>query len=64
MALLLSRRESEVINIGSDIEIVVHRITGNRVKLGIKAPKDARIRRGELSSDQGCVPGESDSPTQ
>lgn len=45
--LVLSRRENEVIEIGDDIRIVVVRI-GHSVRLGIEAPADLKIRRGEL----------------
>jgi len=45
--LVLSRHEDERIMIGDDIEIVVRRIHGNRVSIGIEAPKDFRIDRKE-----------------
>lgn len=46
--LVLSRKEREEIQIGDDITLVVTRISGNRVTVGIKAPDGVRIRRGEL----------------
>ncbi len=46
--LVLSRKIGETISVGDGIEIVVNRISGNRVTLGIKAPGDVRIVRGEL----------------
>ena len=46
--LVLSRKESEKINIGNGIVITVTRIKGNSVLLGIEAPEDVPIRRGEL----------------
>ena len=46
--LVLSRKESEKIHIGNGIVITVTRIKGNSVRLGIEAPKDVHIRRGEL----------------
>jgi carbon storage regulator len=46
--LVLSRRVSERIVIGDDITITVTRISGNRVALGIEAPENMRILRGEL----------------
>lgn len=46
--LVLSRRLDETIQIGDDITIVVHQLRGNRVSIGIEAPRDLRIVRGEL----------------
>ena len=46
--LVLSRKISERINIGKTIEIVIRRIDGNRVTVGIEAPTDVEIRRIEL----------------
>lgn len=48
--LVLSRRIGERIIVGDNIAIVVNRICGNRVVLGIDAPKDVRIMRAELPS--------------
>ena len=46
--LILSRKVGEKIAIGDEITIVVNRISGNRVALGIHAPKNIRVVRGEL----------------
>ncbi len=46
--LVLSRRAGEEIVIGDDIRLVVNRISGNRVAIGIAAPDDVHIVRGEL----------------
>lgn len=46
--LVLSRKQGETICIGDDIEIVVSRIDGNRVTVGIVAPKSVKVLRGEL----------------
>lgn len=46
--LVLSRKVREQIRIGDDIAITVHRLSGNRVSIGIDAPKGCRIVRGEL----------------
>jgi carbon storage regulator CsrA len=48
--LVLSRRVGERLVIGDNITVVVNRMAGNRVSLGIEAPDDVRIVRGELSS--------------
>lgn len=46
--LVLSRKIGERLVIGDNITIVVNRIAGNRVTLGIEAPSDVRVVRGEL----------------
>ncbi len=48
--LVLSRKEGEKLVIGDNITLVVSKISGNRVTLGIEAPADVKIFRGELSS--------------
>ncbi|MGA2033800.1 MAG: carbon storage regulator [Thermoguttaceae bacterium] len=46
--LVLSRRESEQIKLGSSIVVTVVRVAGDRVRLGIEAPAELRVLRGEL----------------
>ena len=46
--LVLSRKIGEKLVIGDNITVVVSRVAGNRVTLGIEAPNDVRIIRGEL----------------
>jgi carbon storage regulator len=48
--LVLSRKKGEQIRIGDDIVITVHRVSGNRVSIGIEAPASLRIVRGELQA--------------
>jgi carbon storage regulator len=47
--LCLTRKLNETIRINDDIEIVVIRLTGNRVKIGVQAPQDVKVLRGELA---------------
>lgn len=47
--LVLSRKTGEKVVIGSDIVISVVEVRGNRVRLGIEAPADVRVLRGELT---------------
>lgn len=47
--LVLSRRVGEQIQIGDDIFITVTSVDGHRVRIGIEAPSDVRIRRSELT---------------
>ncbi len=46
--LVLTRRESEVLFIGSNIAITVLGIKGNQVRIGIAAPRDVNVAREEL----------------
>jgi carbon storage regulator len=46
--LVLSRKEGEKIVIGEGVVLTINRIAGNRVAIGIEAPRDIRIVRGEL----------------
>jgi carbon storage regulator len=46
--LILRRRVGEKIVIGEGITVVVSRVSGGRVTLGIEAPDDVHIVRGEL----------------
>lgn len=48
--LVLSRRPGEELIIGENIRVVVNRVAGNRVTLGIQAPDDVHIVRGELEA--------------
>ena len=49
--LILTRKQSETIKIDKDVTIIVQAIRGNRVKIGIEAPKEKRILRGEIKDD-------------
>lgn len=50
--LVLSRKEGQTIQISDDITITVNSVRGNRVTLGIVAPKHLHIRRGELEAGE------------
>ena len=43
--LVLTHKEGEVLEIGSDVRIHVKRIKGNWVRLCIEAPRDVPLRR-------------------
>lgn len=59
--LVLSRKVGEQIVIGDNITIVVNRVAGNRISLGIEAPADVRIVRGELKEAVSAFAADSDS---
>lgn len=46
--LVLSRKPSESIAIGDGVRIVIVGIRDNKVRLGIEAPKEIAIHRGEV----------------
>ena len=46
--LVLSRKLSEVIRIGPDISVIVVEIRGDKVRLGINAPRDVAVDRAEI----------------
>ena len=51
--LVLTRKQNEGILIGSNILISVIHIDGDKVRLGIEAPKTIRVIREELMTEIG-----------
>jgi len=47
--LVLSRKQNQTVVIDNQIEIQVLKIKGNTVRLGIKAPNQIKVLRGELA---------------
>lgn len=52
--LVLTRKENEKIVIGKNVEITILRVQGPRVRLGITAPADVQVMRGELYQEIEC----------
>jgi carbon storage regulator len=46
--LILSRKKGEEIKVGPDITLTILTISENQVKVGIAAPQNVEILRGEL----------------
>jgi len=46
--LVLSRKKNEAIIINNDITIVVVEIRGDKVRLGVEAPKEVPVHRREV----------------
>lgn len=46
--LVLSRKKNESIVINNDITVVVVEIRGDKVRLGVEAPKDIPVHRREV----------------
>jgi carbon storage regulator len=53
--LVLTRKKNQKIVVGDNIEIVVCRVDRHRVRLGVEAPRDVFICRGELSESELCA---------
>lgn len=47
--LILTRKTTEVIRIGDDVQVIVLAIKGNEVRLGIVAPLDVIVDREEVA---------------
>lgn len=46
--LILTRKLGESIRIGDDIEVKIVAIAGDQIKLGITAPREVDVNRGEI----------------
>lgn len=53
--LVLTRKTDEQILIGNDIKITLIRVRGNSVRIGIDAPREVRVVRGELKSFDNAI---------
>jgi carbon storage regulator len=53
--LVLSRKQSQRIKLGDSIVITVVRVAGDKVRLGIDAPRDMLVLRDELEPHDGHV---------
>lgn len=51
--LVLTRKQNEGILIGNDIVVTVINIDGDKIRLGIEAPKNVRVIREELIKEIG-----------
>ncbi len=52
--LVLSRKLQQQICIGGQITITILKTRGKTVRIGIEAPRDVRVTRGELAPQAGC----------
>lgn len=53
--LVLTRKNNEEIFIGDNIKIKLIRVRGNSVRIGIDAPREVRVVRGELESQPAAA---------
>ncbi len=47
--LILTRKNGQGFTIGDDVEITITEISGDKVRVGINAPKHIKVLRSELS---------------
>jgi carbon storage regulator len=50
--LILTRHSRQVVMIGEDVQILIVDIAADRVRLGITAPKEIRVKRQEAKPDR------------
>ena len=49
--LVLTRKNRDTIRIGNNVTVTILRVKGNTVRVGIEAPREVRVMRGELPDD-------------
>ena len=47
--LILTRRAGQALRIGDDIEVTVMAVNGSQVRIGISAPRQIAVDRGEIA---------------
>lgn len=52
---MLTRKRFEKLMIGDNIVLTVRHLTPTRVAIGIEAPKDVKVLRGEVKKDRGAA---------
>lgn len=58
--LVLTRKRTESIHIGDDIKVTIVRVDGDKVRLGIEAPRNIMIAREELREKPEDKPDKSE----
>jgi carbon storage regulator len=53
--LVLTRKKEQSIIIGGDIEIMVLGVSGDKVRLGIDAPREVEVFRKEVIDDRAAA---------
>src|SRR5262249_12920385 len=56
--LVLTRKLQQQIKIGEQITVTILRVKGNTVRVGITAPREVRVIRGELPKNGQLAEGE------
>lgn len=50
--LVLTRKTQQQIKVGDDIVITILKVRGKQVQVGIEAPRNVRVLRGEVPADE------------
>jgi carbon storage regulator len=61
--LVLTRKTNQSIKIGENIEITVLSVSGDKVRIGIEAPRDISVFRREVLDDDETARSTGDSTT-
>ena len=48
--LVLTRKVNQQIRLGDDITVTILRVQGNSIRIGVEAPREVRVVRGELNA--------------
>jgi carbon storage regulator CsrA len=62
--LVLTRKANQQIQIGENVVITVLAVKGNSVRLGIEAPREVRVVRGELERKENAALAETPVPAE
>lgn len=60
--LVLSRKQKQQIRIGDDVVVTILQIKGGSVRIGIEAPREVHVMRGELETFPQVQQTESEAP--
>ena len=60
--LVLTRKRNEMIRIGDDVVVKVIKTGKGTVKIGIEAPANVRVLRGELTPFEATSPHQTEDP--
>jgi carbon storage regulator CsrA len=53
--LVLTRKLQQQVKIGEQITVTILKVKGNTVRVGIQAPREVRVIRGELPKDTATI---------
>ena len=62
--LVLTRKTNQSIMIGDDIEITVLSVSGDKVRIGIEAPRDISVFRREVIDNAEAEPSKDGAETE